>query len=87
MPLVPHKIEDLNPPDYLILHNGRMVRQIMISVQNVHPASNSDCPAMSIPSKHYQEGELPINMEIFTLQHEDKKLIALSRTIEKILLA
>lgn len=81
---MPMKIDDLHGPDWTVEHNGRKVPQVLLGLKNVEPASGSNCPAITLPFKT-SDSDLPVGIELMTFTGEDQKLIAIARSIEKVL--
>lgn len=83
MPMLPPRFEDISKDDFTMMHNGERVSQIMSSINNVDPSSNTNSPAITLPAMPAEVGVLPVGMELMALTHEDKKLIAIARQVEK----
>lgn len=85
-PLLPVKVDDFKGPDFTIEHNGKTYVQVLKSIQNCDIGSNTNSPCITMPDRHYMSGSFPVNMEVCTVSGEDKKLIAVARRVEKVLL-
>ena len=79
--MLPIKFEDFNGPDWTVPHNGRQVSQIGTSIRNCEPGSNTNSPCVSLPARRPEEG-LPVNMELFALTGDDRRLLAVARRVE-----
>lgn len=84
-PMLPPKFEDISKDDFTIMHNGKRVSQLLKSINNVDPGSNTNSPAITLPVMPPEVGVLPVGMEVMALTHEDRKLIAIARAVEKAL--
>lgn len=59
----------------------------MITAKNVDVASAANFPAISLPTQSsYNQGELPINVELACLTGYDRKLLTIAKSVEKVLL-
>ena len=80
--MLPVKIDDYKGPNWEVKHNDNNVIQFLKSIQNTDIASNCNNPCIAIPAKKIEEG-LPVSMELMALTGEDKKLIAIAKSVEK----
>ena len=66
---------------------GQRVSQFMFSAKNVDVASAANLPAITLPTSSMSDKDnMPIGMEIATITGYDRKLIAVARSLEKIIL-
>lgn len=84
---MPPKIEDIHGPEWMITHNGEKISQFLITAKNADVASAANLPAISLPSVHQpSKDNLPIGVELASLTGYDRRLIAVARAVEKIVL-
>ena len=84
---MPPKIEEIHGPEWTVEINGQKVSQFMISAKNADVASAANLPAISLPtSSMSSKDRMPIGMELASVSGYDRKLIAVARSLEKIVL-
>jgi len=85
MPMLPFKIDDWTGPELKGIHNGKEVKHFEKSTHNSRVISNLNFPSISLPTRKPGEG-LPVGMEVAAPTGDDRRLIAIARVIEKVLL-
>lgn len=71
----------------MITHNGEKISQFLITAKNADVASAANLPAISLPSvQQPSKDNLPIGVELASLTGYDRRLIAVARAVEKIVL-
>ncbi len=86
-PIMPSKIEEIHGPDWTIEVKGERVSQFMLSAKNVDVASAANLPAITLPtSSMSNKDNMPIGMELASITGYDRKLIAVARSLENIIL-
>ena len=83
----PPKIEDVHGPEWTIDHKGQKVSLFLLFTKNVDVASAANLPAITLPIiQNPEKDKLPIGVELASLTGYDRKLFAVSRALEKIIL-
>ncbi|CDW72721.1 UNKNOWN [Stylonychia lemnae] len=82
---LPFRFDDYNPQDHSVSHNGSRMNQLDITFQNSVLGSIVNGPCVTLPIQTVK-GNLPVGLEIQSLTGDDKKLLAIAKYIEDVLI-